>query len=164
MTRDTQTISSTADESDIQINWTGCRSADNPIIQDAIKRYPGIDWDDSPLPGEIEQMTPAERSAQWRRLNPAKSVQQRRRYYRRIQAGGPNPTKAERLELLATVAYSCQCCHRHQSELDEPLVLDHIRPVSRRGLNAISNRQVLCGQCNRKKGAKSTDYRHRSTV
>ncbi len=45
--------------------------------------------------------------------------------------------------------YQCQSCGKQHGETD--LTIDHIIPLARGGSNDISNLQVLCFSCNRKK-------------
>ena len=43
------------------------------------------------------------------------------------------------------------------------LTLDHILPQSAGGSGALTNLQLLCPRCNRRKGANEVDYRPRRT-
>ena len=73
-----------------------------------------------------------------------------------IPADGSPRTRAGMLEhLLAQHGPRCQGCDR---EFDDPryLQLDHNTPRADGGLNHISNRVLLCGPCNREKGARYT--------
>ena len=73
-----------------------------------------------------------------------------------IPADGSPRTRAGMLEhLLAQHGSRCQGCDR---EFDDPryLQLDHNTPRADGGLNHISNRVLLCGPCNRLKGAAYT--------
>ena len=53
--------------------------------------------------------------------------------------------------------YTCLCCGRQEPDIK--LTPDHVIPLSRGGGNTIENIQPLCLDCNRRKGAKKTDYR-----
>ena len=73
-----------------------------------------------------------------------------------IPADGSPRTRAGMLEhLLAQHGPRCQGCDR---EFDDPryLQLDHNTPHKDGGINHISNRVLLCGPCNREKGARYT--------
>ena len=73
-----------------------------------------------------------------------------------IPADGSPRTRAGMLEhLLARYGPRCQGCDR---EFDDPryLQLDHNTPHKDGGINHISNRVLLCGPCNREKGARYT--------
>ncbi len=84
-----------------------------------------------------------------------------RRKRRRIkmQAKG-SFTQKEFLKLCEIFDYKCLSC-RKKFEIGGiyGLVADHIKPLSRGGLDYIFNIQCLCGTCNRKKLAKNIDYR-----
>lgn len=49
---------------------------------------------------------------------------------------------------------ACICC----GEI-KPLSIDHVIPISRGGINSISNIQPICCKCNSKKRTKIIDYR-----
>ena len=73
-----------------------------------------------------------------------------------IPADGSPRTRAAMLEhLLTQHGPRCQGCDR---EFDDPryLQLDHNTPHKDGGINHISNRILLCGPCNREKGARYT--------
>lgn len=59
-------------------------------------------------------------------------------------------------ELTIRYGYRCLCCGttRH-------LGLDHIVPVSRGGKTELDNLQLLCRDCNHRKGTEIIDYRGR---
>ena len=42
------------------------------------------------------------------------------------------------------------------------LTIDHIIPLSKKGNNAVKNKQTLCLKCNNEKGKKVIDYRKNS--
>jgi 5-methylcytosine-specific restriction endonuclease McrA len=48
----------------------------------------------------------------------------------------------------------CVCCGS-----EEPLTIDHVKPLSKGGSNYIENIQPLCRSCNSSKGDKEIDYR-----
>lgn len=92
-----------------------------------------------------ESFEPIERSAGRRRILPAD------------QRG--SHTGAEWRTLLDVTGHRCLCCGATGVKLTK----DHIRPVSRAGMNTISNLQSLCGPCNVRKGARWIDYRDEAT-
>lgn len=61
--------------------------------------------------------------------------------------------------LLEITGHRCLCCDRD----DVKLTKDHIRPLSRAGMNTIANLQPLCQACNSRKGARYIDYRDAAT-
>lgn len=56
--------------------------------------------------------------------------------------------------LFARDNYTCQYCERHESQLKkhERLTREHVKPVSRGGLNRWDNVTTACSTCNLKKG------------
>ncbi len=58
--------------------------------------------------------------------------------------------------LFARDDYTCQYCGRHKSELRgrQFLTRDHIRPISRGGLNGWENVVTSCSPCNNQKGGR----------
>lgn len=60
---------------------------------------------------------------------------------------------AVRAELLEHAGHKCQACPSAEN-----LEIDHIVPVSQGGTGDISNLQVLCRPCNRRKRTRSTSY------
>jgi len=88
-----------------------------------------------------------------RRKSEKKRVAQIRRRERE-KGGGPELTEEACLLLCEHYGNRCVCCGRLRK-----LTLDHIKPLFLGGSNAITNRQPLCGPCNRRKGLLETDYR-----
>ena len=82
-------------------------------------------------------------------------------FLRRLERAEPPPdgtprSRAGMLELLIEqYGARCQGCER---EFDDPryLQLDHNTPRVDGGINHVSNRVLLCGPCNREKGARYT--------
>lgn len=66
-------------------------------------------------------------------------------------------TAQEWAHLKAFYHYRCLCCGKQEPEIK--LTPDHVIPLSKGGLNFISNIQPLCLTCNVKKQTTSTDYR-----
>lgn len=58
-------------------------------------------------------------------------------------------SKELRSEILKKYKHKCNFC-----ESTERLEIDHIKPISKKGLSEFKNLQVLCKTCNLKKGAK----------
>ena len=56
--------------------------------------------------------------------------------------------------LLEKYEYRCLACGSK-----DHIVVDHVIPLSRGGMNTIDNLQPLCFTCNAKKHAKTIDYR-----
>jgi 5-methylcytosine-specific restriction endonuclease McrA len=58
--------------------------------------------------------------------------------------------------LFARDDYTCQYCGRHKSELKgrQFLTRDHVRPLSRGGLNTWENVVTSCSLCNNRKGGR----------
>lgn len=56
--------------------------------------------------------------------------------------------------LLREVDGECPGCRRGFPKL----TLDHVRPISKGGSDAIGNLQPLCESCNKSKGPKTVDY------
>ena len=71
----------------------------------------------------------------------------------RLLAGGIY-TIQEWCALLEKYEYRCLACGSK-----DHIVVDHVIPLSRGGMNTIDNLQPLCFTCNAKKHAKTIDYR-----
>lgn len=78
----------------------------------------------------------------------------RRARQARIQLQGKPFTHAEWVVLCERYNHLCLCCGE-----TKPLTPDHIVPVSRGGSSDISNIQPLCIDCNKRKNARTIDYR-----
>ena len=99
--------------------------------------------------------------ADWVDRNPARMAAKTRRYQTRVAAAEGKLTAEEREALFNKYNRRCLCCRRHESVCGG-LELDHIIPVCFPGTsNSVENRQVLCSQCNAKKGQRVIDYRPR---
>ena len=64
--------------------------------------------------------------------------------------------------LFARDSYRCLYCGRHRSQLRgrEFLTRDHVRPISRGGLNIWNNVVTACSPCNNRKGSQLPDEVH----
>ena len=78
-------------------------------------------------------------------------------YYAKKRGDDNVITLNEWKELKAKFNYTCLRCHQREPSII--LTLDHVVPVSKGGVNIITNIQPLCGPCNYIKGRKATDYR-----
>lgn len=88
----------------------------------------------------------------WRLGNPEKvRVIQRRRTVRRHAAEGEH-TAEQVTELLAIQRFKCAYCKA--KIVKKRYEADHIQPLALGGSDWISNIQILCPDCNRKKGMK----------
>lgn len=99
------------------------------------------------------------RSTRWAANNPEKvrmaKADNRRKRRAAKHAGHGNFTTQEFRELCETYANRCLRCGNTEAVLEA----DHVVPLTREGLNDISNIQPLCGFCNRKKFVNIVDYR-----
>lgn len=92
----------------------------------------------------------------WKKANPDKcAVFRHRRRTRETKAGG-SYTTTEWKDLCAY--YDNKCLYPGCERTD--LTADHVIPVAKGGRSDISNIQPLCSRHNKKKGTKTTDYRH----
>lgn len=78
----------------------------------------------------------------------------RRARQARIKLQGNPFTHAEWVALCERYDHRCLCCDKQK-----PLSPDHVVPVSRGGTSDISNIQPLCVDCNKRKNARTIDYR-----
>ena len=70
-------------------------------------------------------------------------------------AGRGTFTAQEFKELCEKYGNRCLCC----GDTEAALEADHVVPLTRGGLDDISNIQPLCGYCNRRKFVEILDYR-----
>lgn len=94
------------------------------------------------------------RHSQYKKENPEKDrALQAKRRTAKTQAGG-SYTFAEWFTLCFSCGFLCLCCKKQRK-----LEADHVIPVCHGGSSFLHNIQPLCGECNRHKGKKHTDYR-----
>jgi len=93
----------------------------------------------------------------WEDAHPENRRTRLHRYRARKTGNGGSFTEAEWLTLKQRYDNRCLCCRRSETEV--ALQADHVIPVSKGGTTNISNIQPLCGDCNKRKGQKETDYR-----
>lgn len=63
---------------------------------------------------------------------------------------GLKKIKKEKIkELFEKYKYKCNLCNKEKN-----LIIDHIVPLSKGGTNDFKNLQILCQECNQKKGKK----------
>ncbi len=97
-------------------------------------------------------------SSSWRKTNPRKAYAQSKRRRDRERRIPGTFTKEDEAILHAEAGNACQCCHRN----DVPLQLDHVVPTTHKDCtHDRRNRQLLCHDCNCRKGQGTTDYRLR---
>jgi 5-methylcytosine-specific restriction endonuclease McrA len=97
----------------------------------------------------------AESRKKWKRENPEKAKAQQLamthlRRARKSNVGGKH-TRQEIAELKRRQQYKCACC---QESIKKNSHVDHIMPIALGGSNDISNIQILCPDCNVRKGKK----------
>lgn len=94
---------------------------------------------------------------QWKLRNPDVEMEHCRARRARLKGSGGVVSKQEWNELKNKYDYTCLCCGKKEPEIK--LTLDHVSPISRGGMNVISNAQPLCQPCNSSKNTKTIDYR-----
>ena len=92
---------------------------------------------------------------QWAKDNREKDVARVQRRRARINGTQGAYTKEEWDNLCEKYNYKCLACGEAK-----PLTVDHIIPLTKGGLNDISNIQPLCAKCNLAKRTKTIDYRY----
>ncbi|QWY83261.1 HNH endonuclease protein [Rhizobium phage RHph_X2_25] len=97
------------------------------------------------------------RAKRWQEANPERAqevrlVSDRNRRARKRGASGTH-TKEDVAEILRKQKYKCAECGTSVRKVENRHV-DHIMPLSKGGSNAKWNLQVLCPDCNLRKGAK----------
>jgi 5-methylcytosine-specific restriction endonuclease McrA len=96
-------------------------------------------------------------SAKWSKEHPAeKRASVNKRRASKLEVGG-SYTASEWRALKDLYGFRCLCCGKAEPRIK--LTVDHVVPLSKGGVNDISNIQPLCLSCNCTKSARSTDYR-----
>lgn len=67
-------------------------------------------------------------------------------------------TRRRRLKKLIK-RFGCRCLRCGLRFTFQELTVDHVKPLSKGGTNALENLQPLCFDCNTSKGSEETDYR-----
>lgn len=95
-----------------------------------------------------------ERQQRYKHANPDVAARWGKRHKVQIQAQADGSLSPVVVRRLFAEARHCPCpyCGRQYST-SNPMVLDHIEPISRGGRHAIGNVGVVCKQCNREKWA-----------
>jgi 5-methylcytosine-specific restriction endonuclease McrA len=88
----------------------------------------------------------------WDRANPAKKLAQRHARIAREHKAEGNHT-ADDIAILVVIQNNC-CNECGADFATVKRHIDHVIPLSRGGSNWPANLQLLCGTCNRRKGAK----------
>lgn len=86
-------------------------------------------------------------SREYARAHPEQCKKYNRRRLHRLQTG--RITMEQRLQLYEEANYTCKYCGKQFER--KHLTLDHVIPVSRGGLNHVSNVVVACRSCNSSK-------------
>lgn len=73
--------------------------------------------------------------------------------YQQLKWNGGKHTEYQWYWLQARQGFRCACCQRKV-----PLTKDHVIPVSKGGIDHISNIQALCQSCNSSKGTRIIRY------
>lgn len=98
----------------------------------------------------------------WRQSHLEKSCNYRKDRYRREKLASGEFTEVDFDLLKHKYNYTCLCCGKAEPNIK--LVADHVVPLSLGGNNNVENRQPLCVDCNRKKNAKTIDYRNNYNI
>lgn len=97
----------------------------------------------------------AKAARRWRQSHPEEVSAHKRLRRARIAGGGGSHTEAQWQALKSYYMDQCLCC----GDVPDKLTRDHVVPIARGGSDDISNIQPLCFRCNRRKHAKTIDYR-----
>lgn len=92
-------------------------------------------------------------SAAWRKAHPIANRIKSRKYYARKSAATGLHTEEEVLDLYKRQKGKCGYC---RVSLKKGYHIDHIKALAKGGSNWISNIQLLCATCNRRKHAKDS--------
>jgi 5-methylcytosine-specific restriction endonuclease McrA len=148
---------------DAALAW---RPADNPLCPACHQRKPASEFLPSltrcracnrQMAARMRERNPDKVQAirkRWNERNPDKVAAQRQRRIDLEMEAGPILTPQQWNYLRWLADYRCLCCGAAGR-----LCADHVVPLSRGGLNHISNRQPLCRACNSRKGTQIIDYR-----
>ncbi len=100
-----------------------------------------------------------ERNEKWARNNPEKRAATKSNRRAREQSSSGSHTAKDLADLYAKQHEKCAACKAKISNKPGPkrYHIDHVMPIKRGGSNDISNLQLLCATCNRKKSAKHPD-------
>lgn len=98
-----------------------------------------------------------EANRRWRRNNPDKALQKDHRRRARLHDAPGRFTLKEWEALKCAYGHICLACKQPEPAIK--LVPDHVIPIARGGANTIDNIQPLCDVCNKRKGARTIDYR-----
>lgn len=107
------------------------------------------------LPGNKEKFSKT--ATEWAKKNPDKVAKSAHKRRAKKYGNGGSYTAEEWQGLVQEAGNICLCCGISGEEV--LLTVDHVIPISRGGMNDISNLQPLCQSCNSSKSTKSTDYR-----
>lgn len=102
-----------------------------------------------------ERKLPPRRKKRKRRTAKQLAEAKKRRKEREENAPGNGVTKDDRKLVYAFYGKRCLACGKSRGRI----VLDHVKALFEGGAHDPSNLQVLCWNCNKRKGTKEIDYR-----